>query len=53
MLSPKQVIEEADGYLDEKLGEIYTEYQNLLKRNNALDFDDLLLSQYLIVSRIS
>ena len=43
MLSPENVAEYAEGYVDEKLAEIYTEYQKALKRNNALDFDDLLL----------
>ena len=43
MLSPENVAEYAEGYIDEKLAEIYTEYQKALKRNNALDFDDLLL----------
>ncbi len=43
MLSPENVAAYAEGYIDEKLAEIYTEYQKALKRNNALDFDDLLL----------
>jgi DNA helicase II / ATP-dependent DNA helicase PcrA len=43
MLSPENVTEYAEGYVDEKLAQIYTEYQLALKRNNALDFDDLLL----------
>ena len=43
MLSPQKVTEYAEGYVDEKLAQIYTEYQKALKKNNALDFDDLLL----------
>ena len=43
MLSPENVAEYAEGYIDEKLAQIYTEYQKALKKNNALDFDDLLL----------
>ena len=43
MLTPENVAAYAEGYIDEKLAEIYTEYQKALKRNNALDFDDLLL----------
>ena len=43
MLSPENVAEYAEGYVDEKLAQIYTEYQMALKKNNALDFDDLLL----------
>jgi DNA helicase II / ATP-dependent DNA helicase PcrA len=30
-------------FIDEKIAEIYVEYQNRLKENNAMDFDDLLL----------
>jgi len=43
MLSPENVAEFAEGYVDEKLVQIYTEYQKALKKNNVLDFDDLLL----------
>ena len=43
MLSPENVTEYAEGYVDEKLAQIYTGYQKALKKNNALDFDDLLL----------
>jgi len=43
MLSPENVEEHAEGYIDEKLAQIYMEYQKALKKNNALDFDDLLL----------
>ncbi len=43
MLSPENVAEYAEGYIEEKLAQIYAEYQKALKKNNALDFDDLLL----------
>jgi len=43
LLSPAEVSESAVGYIDEKLAEIYMNYQNELKENNALDFDDLLI----------
>ncbi len=43
MISPSQFKEFAEGFLDEKFSEIYLKYQTLLKTNNALDFDDLLL----------
>lgn len=29
-------------YVDQKVVEVYKEYQNVLKRNNSVDFDDLL-----------
>ncbi len=31
------------GYFSNIVGEVWTEYENILKRDNALDFDDLLL----------
>jgi DNA helicase II / ATP-dependent DNA helicase PcrA len=33
----------AIGFWEEKVAIIYTEYQNQLKKNNAVDFDDLIL----------
>ena len=43
LLTSKDVSESAEGYIDEKLAEIYTHYQNELIANNAVDFDDLLV----------
>ena len=43
MISPEDVLIKSDVYVDEILCEIYTEYNKLLKENNAVDFDDLLL----------
>ena len=43
LLTPQDVVEFAEGYIDEKLAEIYTNYQNELIINNAVDFDDLLI----------
>lgn len=40
---PETVLTSASGYRDEKIAEIYRQYQIRLKDNNALDFDDLLL----------
>jgi DNA helicase-2/ATP-dependent DNA helicase PcrA len=33
-----------DSYFNEIVGRVYVEYQKLLRENNALDFDDLLMS---------
>ncbi|MBF2056569.1 MAG: DNA helicase PcrA [Cyanobacterium sp. T60_A2020_053] len=41
--SPKQFALENNDYKGRVLTEIYEEYQNELAKNNALDFDDLLL----------
>ncbi len=43
LLTPKDVADSAEGYIDEKLSDIYINYQNELEKNNALDFDDLLV----------
>ena len=44
MTSPEQYILENTGdYSKKRIGEAYKEYQDRLKKNNALDFDDLLV----------
>ena len=43
MISPEFMANTCEGFLDEKVSDIYSEYQKTLKQNNALDFDDLLL----------
>lgn len=43
LISPEQYREMAGGdQKQRKIAEVYTEYQNQLKSNNALDFDDLI-----------
>ena len=41
--NPDKFAELHTGYLDEKIHEIYAHYEQQLKQNNALDFDDLLI----------
>lgn len=43
-LSPRQVEEEQPGYNGRILAEVYRQYQGALAANNALDFDDLILT---------
>jgi DNA helicase II / ATP-dependent DNA helicase PcrA len=43
LLTPAQFAAQGSGYRHEKLAMIYDTYEQLLCRNNALDFDDLLL----------
>ena len=44
LLTPDDVEKEARGdYTARKVAEVYREYQSVLKKNNALDFDDLLV----------
>ena len=43
MITPKMQSTKAKTVIDKKLVDIYTIYENMLRNNNALDFDDLLL----------
>lgn len=43
LLTPKEFEATADSYFAEKVARMYHLYQNGLKKNNALDFDDLLM----------
>ena len=43
MISPELMTKTTEGFFDEKVSEIYGLYQDSLRGNNALDFDDLLL----------
>lgn len=42
LLFPDQFRKEADGFFQKVVAEVYPLYQQLLRGNNALDFDDLL-----------
>ncbi len=41
--TPEAFAERADEYFAKSLAKVYGNYQNILKDNNALDFDDLLM----------
>ena len=44
LISPEEFLLNAgQDFRQKKVGEIYKEYQNQLKKNNALDFDDLIV----------
>lgn len=43
MITPDEMLLNAVDFNEKKVAEIYREYQNSLRRNNALDFDDLLV----------
>ena len=43
MISPKEYDEVAKDFFDQKVAQIYMEYQPKLMKSNAMDFDDLLL----------
>lgn len=42
LISSLEYPQYARGFLQERVAKIYIEYQNILKRNHAVDFDDLL-----------
>ncbi len=43
LISPERFQKEAADYHIKQVGKAYAEYQDMLKKNNALDFDDLLV----------
>jgi len=43
MVSPREYEELAKDFIDQKVSQVYSEYQPKLHKNNAMDFDDLLL----------
>ena len=43
MVTPDEYEKNAKGWETRRIAQIYREYQNQLKKNNALDFDDLLV----------
>jgi len=44
LISPEDLLKNEDSYdFDEKFARVYVRYQEELKRNNALDFDDLIM----------
>ncbi len=44
MINPLQFSNSADSPSEKIIGQIYSEYEAYLKKNNAMDFDDLLLN---------
>jgi DNA helicase-2/ATP-dependent DNA helicase PcrA len=43
LIDCQSYMEQKQGYFEEQVGKVYQHYQNELKRNNALDFDDLIM----------
>jgi len=43
LLSPDDLYRQAAGYFEQTLARLYQHYQDQLQKNNALDFDDLLI----------
>ena len=51
MLEPNYFKNSAENFIDEKFHAIYENYQNILKKNNSVDFDDLLILPLKIFSQ--
>ncbi len=43
LIGPEDYTREADGFWEKTVARLYPVYQNILRENNALDFDDLLV----------
>lgn len=50
-LSPQEVMQDVSDHEERKIAKVYEEYQNYLKCNNLVDFDDLLYLTYLILEQ--
>lgn len=51
LMTPEKFREKSHDYFDEIVGRMYEHYEKLLKANNALDFDDLLLKTVFLFQR--
>ncbi|MFA6918200.1 MAG: UvrD-helicase domain-containing protein [Candidatus Gracilibacteria bacterium] len=51
LILPDQYAQCAHDYFSEKVAEIYPRYQSVLKRNNALDFDDILMQTVILFQK--
>ncbi len=51
MIDPEDFAKMAEGPMDRAIADIYKEYQQRLKRMNAMDFDDLLIKPFELFTR--
>lgn len=52
LLTAKEYQKEAVGFYDKMVGEVYADYEKKLKRNQALDFDDLIMVTIQLFERV-
>ncbi|MGD7046174.1 DNA helicase PcrA [Jeotgalibacillus proteolyticus] len=52
LTTPEQFAKQAGSYFDQTISEIFTEYQSRLRKNSALDFDDLIMQTIHLFERI-
>lgn len=48
-LTPEEHARNASNFLDQRVSELYAAYQNRLRQDNAMDFDDLLMQTLLLL----
>ncbi|HEY4552213.1 MAG TPA: DNA helicase PcrA [Bacillaceae bacterium] len=52
LINTEEFAKQSAGYYGEVVSKVYTEYQRRLRRNNALDFDDLIMVTIQLFSRV-
>ncbi|WML42760.1 DNA helicase PcrA [Neobacillus sp. PS3-40] len=52
LIEPDEYAKTAGGYFDQVISDVYSEYQKRLRKNQALDFDDLIMSTILLFRRV-
>lgn len=52
LISPEEYEKAAGGYFEQTVSEIYKEYQKQLRKNQALDFDDLIMMTIQLFQRV-
>ncbi|OCA82929.1 DNA helicase PcrA [Pseudobacillus wudalianchiensis] len=52
LIDPETFAKRQGGYMDQIVSEVYTEYQRRLKKNQALDFDDLIMVTIQLFQRV-
>nr|WP_249745533.1 DNA helicase PcrA [Mesobacillus boroniphilus] len=52
LITPEEYAKTAGDYFSQKVSDVYEEYQRKLRKNNALDFDDLIMTTITLFIRV-
>jgi len=52
LIDPEEYEKTAGGYFEQTVSDVYTEYQKRLRKNQALDFDDLIMMTIQLFQRV-
>jgi DNA helicase II / ATP-dependent DNA helicase PcrA len=52
LIDPEEYAKTAGGYFEQAVSDVYTEYQKRLRKNQALDFDDLIMMTIQLFQRV-